>query len=67
MDRSGPHPTPNTAGPAFPPSMEEGEVELRIETEASNGLDLMMDRIYKIMEFTQNLIKELEGRVNRTS
>lgn len=47
--------------------MEEGEVELRIETEASNGLDLMMDRIYKIMEFTQNLIKELEGRVNRTS
>ena len=48
--------------------MEEGEVELRIETKASNGLDLMMDRIYKIMEFTQNLlIKELEGRVNRTS
>lgn len=55
-------PIPNSKGPGV---WKGVELNLSLRLTLQGSLDLMMNCIYKGMEFTQNVIKELEERVNR--
>lgn len=55
-------PIPNSTGPGV---WKGVELNLSLRLKLQGSLDLMINCIYKGMEFTQNIIKELEERVNR--